>query len=146
MKMRALTEADLSRAAEIHAESFETSWDAAALGAFLSPTAICLGVEGAGTLQGFILLGPCTDQTDIITLAVSPDMRGKGLGGRLTQAAQEAARTRGVELIFLEVAQDNHAAIALYKSLGYVPIGRRKNYYKRVGGRVDALTFRKDLS
>ncbi len=146
MKIRDLTETDLSLAAEIHAASFETSWDAEALGAFLSPTAICLGVEDDGALQGFILLGPCTDQTDIITLAVAPERRGQRLGKHLVTAAQDAAKARGVEIIFLEVAQDNDAAIALYRSLGYVPIGTRKNYYKRAGGRVDALTFRKDLS
>ena len=56
------------------------------------------------------------------------------------------AKARGVEIVFLEVAQDNTAALALYKTTGYDAIGMRKNYYKRAGGRVSAVTLRKQLS
>ena len=145
MDVRVLTQADLPRAADIHAASFENAWDKNALADYLSPQNISLGLFSRDVLQGFILLGACTDQTDIITIAVSPAAREAGLGQALVAAAEADALARGVEIIFLEVAEDNAAAIGLYKACGYNPIGTRKNYYKRAGGRVTALTMRKNL-
>lgn len=145
MIIRPLTESDLKIAVAIHAASFEVGWDADAFRNYLAPTHIAIGCFDEGALSGFILLGACTDQTDIITIAVNPAARGKGLGRTLVEAAETEAGARGAELIFLEVAEDNAAAIALYKACGYVPIGKRKNYYRRAGGRVSALTMRKTL-
>lgn len=145
IELRPLTKADLPAASKIHALSFESSWGRKALAEYLAPDGITMGQFAGGDLQGFILLGPCTDQTDIYTIAVAPDLRGKGIGRQLVGAAETEALSRNVELIFLEVAEDNDDAITLYKSCGYVSIGKRKNYYKRKGGRVNALTMRKDL-
>ena len=146
MTIRPLTEADLQAAADIHTASFEAGWNADAFRNHLALAHIALGHFDEGALSGFIVLGACTDQTDIITIAVNPAARGKGLGRGLVEAAETEAGARGAELIFLEVAEDNAAAIALYKSCGYVPIGKRKNYYRRAGGRVSALTMRKTLA
>ena len=48
---------------------------------------------------------------------------------------------RGVTTVFLEVAADNPGAQGLYASLGFVQVGRRKGYYARSGGAVDALVL-----
>lgn len=143
--IRALSEADLPAAAKIHAASFQKHWDAAALADYLIPSGVICGYFTAHSLRGFIILGPCTDQTDMITLAVTPEARGQSVGRSLIGAAETEARTRGARIIFLEVAEDNGPAIALYRACGYVPIGKRMNYYKRAGGRVSAVTMRKDL-
>ena len=57
----------------------------------------------------------------------------------------ETLKSSGVSVLFLEVAEDNAAAKALYDRCGFTPIGKRPAYYRREGGRVAALTFRKDL-
>ncbi|MFU1477623.1 hypothetical protein ACM25N_07930 [Roseovarius sp. C7] len=46
---------------------------------------------------------------------------------------------------FSEVAEDNAGAIALYRAAGFGECGRRKGYYRRAGGAVDALVLAKDL-
>lgn len=45
-------------------------------------------------------------------------------------------------VVYLEVRTDNEAALALYRSLGFVSVGLRKRYY-RVSG-ADAFTMRRD--
>ena len=59
-------------------------------------------------------------------------------------------RRAGAESLFLEVAADNAPALALYRGLGMVEIGRRKGYYPASAGagapRRDALTMRWDIS
>ena len=58
-----------------------------------------------------------------------------------------AAAQAGAVRLFLEVAEDNAAARALYDRAGFRPIGRRKAYYARPdGGRTDALVLGRDLA
>ncbi len=145
----ALSGADIDVAVDIHKNSFGTGWNKDSLGEYITPKYIVLGYFEDAALVGFIVLGPvkdgATDQADIITIAVAPKQRGKSVGRKLLDAAEQAAKARGVDIIFLEVAQDNAAALALYKAAGYDAIGMRKNYYKRAGGRVNAPTYRKQL-
>ena len=44
--------------------------------------------------------------------------------------------------IFLEVAADNAPGQALYRGFGFAEVGRRRDYYERNIGRVDALVLR----
>ena len=57
----------------------------------------------------------------------------------------EAARKQ-VTAMFLEVAEDNQPALALYRRAGFVANGRRQRYYRRGnGGWVDALMLRANV-
>lgn len=141
---RALTKIDAQAAAAIHAASFDTPWTAETLAGHITRD-LCLGLYSGAALLGFAVLSVAADQSDIITIAMTPDQRGKGLGRQLLGAVHTAAKAKGAAVIFLEVAVDNAPANALYKSSGYVPIGTRPAYYKRAHGRVAAATYRKDL-
>lgn len=122
--------------AAIHAEAFHAPWDAAAFDSLLGQT----GVFAIRARDGFILCRVVLDEAEILTLAVRPAARRAGLGARLTQAAAEGAARAGAGRLFLEVAEDNEAARALYARLGFEQIGRRRNYYEKSdASRVDAL-------
>ena len=133
-----MTEA--ARLAAIHAEAFdrpgETSWSAAAFADLL----IQAGVFAVAAADGFILMRAVADEAEILTLAVRPAARRGGLGGRLVGEGVLAAAARGATRVFLEVAEDNLAARALYERTGFVEAGRRPGYYAAAdGGRRDAL-------
>ena len=142
--IRPLTMRDLAAASRVHGQSFETGWSEESLKAHIE-TDVCLGIFKP-ELMGFIIAKPAADQAEIITIAVSPERRGAGLGGALVAQSCRQLAGLGVEVLFLEVAEDNQPAIALYKACGFSPMGRRPAYYRREGGRVAALTYRKDLS
>jgi ribosomal-protein-alanine N-acetyltransferase len=61
---------------------------------------------------------------------VAPACRNVGLGRALLEAAVEELRSAGVKRLFLEVAEDNEAALELYRALGAVPVGKRQRYYE----------------
>ena len=49
--------------------------------------------------------------------------------------------------MFLEVAEDNPGAIALYERTGFTAVGRRASYYGRPGAQaVDAVVMRRTLN
>ena len=128
---------DLAAAlADLHAEAFDTPWSAAAFADLLGQA----GVVPEGDDDGFILIRTVADEAEILTLAVRPSARRKGLGARLVLAAMGRAARDGATRMFLEVAEDNAAARALYGSLGFEAAGRRPRYYPRAEGpAVDAL-------
>jgi ribosomal-protein-alanine N-acetyltransferase len=98
-------------------------------------------------IRGFILTRATSYDAEILTLAIEPIFRRQGLARMLTDAAAQLAATLGAESLFLEVAEDNPAAIALYANLGFVQVGRRRGYYARAGATpVDALVMRRDLN
>ena len=129
--------ADLAKAlAELHAEAFDAPWSAAAFADLLTQDGVVLGGEEGG----FILIRAVADEAEILTLAVRPEARRRGLGARLVRAATGRAAELGATRLFLEVAEDNVAAQALYASLGFAAAGRRPRYYPRAeGSAVDAL-------
>ena len=93
-----------------------------------------------------ILCRALFEAAEILTLAVAPAARRRGIGAALVRAAAGLAAQGGADNLFLEVAQDNPAAQALYRSLGFAEAGRRAGYYARAEGRIDALVMRLDLN
>ena len=124
--------------AEIHASAFATPWSAAAIAELLAQP----GVFAEGDEDGFILIRVVVDEAEILTLAVRPSARRAGLGVRLVEAAVVRAAALGAERMFLEVAEGNVAARALYARSGFVEMGRRRGYYSYADGSgEDALTL-----
>lgn len=143
--MRQLTSVDARDMAAIHAKSFERSWDALEM-ATHTQRDLCFGLDVAGTLSAFIIISLAADQAEILTIATAPDARRTGLGKDLLARSEKELKSRGAAEFFLEVAEDNTSAIALYRGAGFAPIGRRPRYYRRAEGRIAALTFSKKLS
>lgn len=76
----------------------------------------------------------------LYSIAVDPACRGEGLARQLISKAERAARDSGALYMRLEVAADNHAAISLYRKLGYEHFGYYRDYYDDHG---DALRMEK---
>jgi ribosomal-protein-alanine N-acetyltransferase len=81
------------------------------------------------------------DELHVHNLLVAPRARGRGLGKRLLALVLDIAARRGARLALLEVRQGNWAALHLYRSLGFTPVGLRRDYYEHP--REDALVLRK---
>ena len=95
---------------------------------------------------GFVVGRIAADEAEIITLGVLPDYRKRGHGTDLLAQFETHARTKGAEAIFLEVAANNRAALALYKARAFSRVGRRRKYYENAEGiSVDAFILKKTL-
>ncbi len=136
--------------AEIHATGFDEPWDEAAMRELLH-SAGCIGLlatteHDSGPMPaGFVLARKAADEMEILSIAVLPSSRRRGVGHALLKELRKVARGTGSAVIFIEYAANNDAAAALYKAEGFSPTGLRKNYYHSPGGtRTDAITAKLD--
>jgi ribosomal-protein-alanine N-acetyltransferase len=85
-------------------------------------------------------------EAEVLTLAVRPAQRRRGIARALVDAAALLA-SRTASAMFLEVADDNPAAVALYAQAGFAAVGRRAGYYARPGApAADAIVMRRTLN
>ena len=105
---------------------------------------IFLVAERAEEILGYVLvqLRRGTRLARLYSLAVGAAGRGQGIGRALLTAAEESSSQHGRLYMRLEVAEDNHSAIALYRQLGYRTFGNYPNYYENAG---NALRMQKRI-
>lgn len=123
---------------------FGEAWSGAQfLGSLTTGTAWSrLACDGA-TALGFTLCRQLGTEAELLLIGVVPPARRSGVGRALIAAACDDAARRGVDTMFLEVRDGNHAAVALYQAAGFTIIGRRRDYYRGIdGSRFDAITLR----
>ena len=147
MTLRPASQADAAAMAQVHAASFAAGWSAAEIRRFAAdPGGFALVADDAGEAAGFILCRVVAGEAEVLTLAVRPELRRRGLAMALREAALAlAAPTAGAML--LEVAADNPGALALYARAGFRTVGRRAGYYARTGApAVDAIVMRRVLN
>lgn len=130
--------------AALHARCFTLPppWSAADFAATLSDR----GVLCLSRPDGFALFRSVADEAELLTLAVAPEARRRGLARDLLDEGFAQAAARGATRVFLEVAAENAGARALYAGAGFAEVGRRPGYYRHPDGtRADALILARAL-
>ena len=94
-----------------------------------------------GRAVGFLLSSFVLDEAQLLLIGVSPDWQGVGVGGQLLKELINRSQDEGQKLIYLEVRSGNERAIRLYRSLGFIDIGVRRDYYPGLVGREDAIVM-----
>lgn len=99
------------------------------------------------TQGGFAICRFAGPEAELLTIAVHPRFRRRGAATEMLEEMCRQARHAGVEEIFLEVAQDNTAAISLYGRAGFVQVAVRENYYNGPNGqKINGLVMLCDLT
>lgn len=118
--------------------------------------ALVLREEGA--IRAYAFASGAAGESHILNICVDPEYRGQGYAKALLRQCIATVIVNGAKVMFLEVRESNHGAIALYESMGFVEIGRRDDYYRRLprinhkskkantDSREDALVMSRDLS
>ncbi|KAB7615275.1 ribosomal-protein-alanine N-acetyltransferase [Amylibacter sp. SFDW26] len=130
--------------ATLHAKCFTVPrpWSAGEFHELLTSNACFLCSNNYGFALGRVA-GP---EAELLTIAVDPAHRRQGLAHKLMLDFEDQAKMRTAKDAFLEVAENNHIAIALYEQFGFAPKGMRKNYYASPNGpSITALVMGKTL-
>jgi len=131
--------------AQLHARAFAKPWSAAEIAKLMANGAVFAVLSRDPEPDGFAMAWAAAGDAELLTLAVTPEARRRGVGAALVDAVSATALARGAASMHLEVAEDNAAARALYAKLGYEEAGRRQAYYAGEGGFVDAIVMKRTL-
>jgi ribosomal-protein-alanine N-acetyltransferase len=141
---------DCATLAGLHAASFDVAWseaDFAALLAMPGAVALLAAPSASSPPVAFLLARSAGGEAEIVTVGTAPAARRLGLAQRLIEHLMALLEGRGADAVFIEVAEGNAPARALYERLGFAPAGRRPRYYDRGGGRFeDAIVMRRAVS
>ena len=131
VRIRPMTEEDLLPVSELENRCFTVPWSLSSLRlAFQEPAYVLFVAETEGEIAGYAGYFFAADTADLATLAVDLPYRRQGIARRLVSEVLRDSYEKGVRDIFLEVRESNAPARALYDSLGFQAVGRRKDYYE----------------
>jgi ribosomal protein S18 acetylase RimI-like enzyme len=91
-----------------------------------SPSSTLIVATRERTIAGYalVLFRANSDVARLYSIAVAPEMAGRGIGSALLAAAEKSALARERSVLRLEVHEKNAAAVSLYRTAGYVMFGR----------------------
>ncbi|HET9011903.1 MAG TPA: ribosomal protein S18-alanine N-acetyltransferase [Gemmatimonadaceae bacterium] len=158
LTIRRCVPTDLERVASIERASFSDPWSFETFSAALALRHLrflvaeeggrgrgAQGLAGGGMppLVGYVVALVMADEGEIADVAVAPAARRRGVARVLMERMTAELMEEGVRALYLEVRESNVAARALYESLGFAQVGRRRGYYQHPS--EDALLLRRDL-
>jgi ribosomal protein S18 acetylase RimI-like enzyme/predicted double-glycine peptidase len=137
IRLRPATRDDLDAVVDIEKRAFDHDIISrrSLLRFFTASSAVSVVAEYRGAVAGYavVLFRPHSAAARLYSIAVDPDVRGRGIGPALIAAAEEAALERDCVWVRLEVHENNAHAIARYRKAGFRQHGERLGYYQDGG-------------
>ena len=130
MTFREMLTEDLDQVYEIEKKLFSEPWTKEGFFAFLTKdNTMFFVIEEKGVILGYCSMQTVLDEGDVLNVAVRSDRQKEGIGYFMVDSMLKMAQMSGIHLVHLEVREHNDTARRLYKRLGFVEDGLRKNYY-----------------
>lgn len=138
--IRVATVADAGNLAVIRAQCFDNAWNIDGFAEMLGQAgAICLIAPDIA----YALARKISPEAELITIAVVPEFRRRGIAENLIHQLWHSLRADGIETLHLEVNHKSLPARELYAKMGFSEVGRRRDYYlDSLGERHDAILMR----
>ena len=125
------TQTQLEQIEKIEQQCFSCPWTLDQLRSQLSDDrhVFLAAVDAGGTVLGYVGMMFVLDEGYISNVSVAPDFRRQGVADALISALMTRAEELNLAFVTMEVRAGNEPAKSLYAKHGFVPVGRRKNYY-----------------
>lgn len=138
-----MAQCHIAQVAELEKICFADPWSEKSIASELeNPLSYWLVALEGSTVAGYAGSQTVLGETDMMNVAVRPECRRQGVAEALIAALIAGLKKRESHCLTLEVRDSNAPARALYEKLGFLEVGRRKNYYRNPG--EDALILRKE--
>jgi len=130
--IRRMKQEDLDEVTALEKATFTIPWSRESFRQELerNVAARYLVAESEGKIIGYAGAWIILDESHITNIAVAESYRGRGVGRKLTQALLQLLSNLGASYATLEVRVSNERAQNLYRSLGFISVGKRKRYYE----------------
>lgn len=141
-----LTPARIAEVVAIERTAYSHPWTERNFADSLQAGYNCQLLIAGHTLLGYFVAMRGVDEVHLLNITVAPAYQRQGWASVLMQGLAIWSRGQGAQCLWLEVRAGNHQALAVYEHLGFVRVGRRKDYYPADGGkREDAVVMSKTL-
>ena len=138
-----MVQCHIAQVAELEKICFADPWSEKSVASELeNPLSYWLVALEGSTVAGYAGSQTVLGETDMMNVAVRPECRRQGVAEALIAALIAGLKKRESHCLTLEVRESNAPARALYEKLGFLEVGRRKNYYRNP--KEDALILRKE--
>ena len=139
---------DAYRLSQLHRASFHRGWSDNEFEQLMAErNTLTHRLRAGRSVIGFIISRLAIDEAEILSTAIDMAWRGRGLSRDLLRTHLGHLAGLGVRRIFLEVEENNAAAVRLYRGAGFQVVGRREQYYQEPNGEhLNALIMQRDLS
>ncbi|MDR3589965.1 MAG: ribosomal protein S18-alanine N-acetyltransferase [Negativicutes bacterium] len=129
--IRSMDVNDIDPVVTVEQQSFAIPWSRAAFETELAENTLAhyLVAEVDGAVVGYCGMWIILDEAHLTNVAVLPEYRSQGIGRSLLITLMEYAKLRGATCMTLEVRKSNYSAQRLYRRLGFMPRGLRRQYY-----------------
>ncbi|MDR1773285.1 MAG: ribosomal protein S18-alanine N-acetyltransferase [Clostridioides sp.] len=139
-----LTKEDIDAVFEIEKNCFDDYWSRDMISAELSnPLSRYLVAKLNGKIIGFVGSWFILNECHINNVAIHSDFRGNSYSVAMLKKLIEICYEEDIDAMTLEVRKSNEIAINLYKKIGFVMAGIRKEYYSN--NKEDAIIMWKNL-
>jgi ribosomal-protein-alanine N-acetyltransferase len=145
VRFRAMTPFDVPGVGAVERASYPYPWSEGIFRDCLRVGYLCRVAEGEGEIVAYGIVAMGAGEAHVLNICVAERVRGRGIGRRMLMLLIERSVQAGMQDVFLEVRPSNPHAIALYQSLGFIEVGRRRGYYQAQAGREDALVLKLSL-
>lgn len=141
--------------ADLHGLCFARGWEGSEIAKLARQPSVTMLIaravgEPKGDILGFNIVRQSQEEAEILSIAVHPRARGRGLGESLMREAILRLRADRIGALILEVDAGNGPAVQLYRRLGFDTVANRPGYYRTAGEegeaqRSTALVMRLEL-
>lgn len=143
LPLRPMLEDDVAAVMAVEERAYEVSWTDGIFRDCLKHGHSCWIYEQDGQVVGYAVLMFVLDEMHILNICIDPVWQGQRLGSRLLATVERIGQGAKAQSCFLEVRQSNYTAQRLYLQAGFNEIGLRKDYYRTLHGREDAIVMAK---
>ena len=129
--IREMTLEDIEQVYDLEKSIFSIPWSKNSFESSVkNKNTLFIVAEEEGEILGYLGMYIFSDEADISNVAVSKQYRRQHIAKQMMDDILLKAQAAGVKHVTLEVRETNVAAIKLYKNMGFVEAGIRKNYYE----------------
>jgi ribosomal-protein-alanine N-acetyltransferase len=126
-----MREIHIAAVLEIEHEAFSTPWTEQMFLQEVEESGFsrCYVALEKGRVVGYFVAWFLRRDVHLLNLAVAKSHQRKGIGRLTLQFLLDLAKREYKNVIALEVRESNEAAIRLYRTFGFTPVGVRHGYY-----------------
>ena len=144
-EFRYATIEDVEQIASIEEASMPNPWKAPSyIEAIESDHAFIIVATDSNKVAAFAVFYLTPPEAELPDIVVDKSYRGQGLGKELMSFAFTELASKNIDTVFLEVRESNTPARALYNTMGFEEIGKRKYFYSNPI--EDAVCMKKEFN